>query len=107
MIEKEVIYTGLESDGWEERLGGFSKLSYIHRITHNEGCGLFISLKDSYLAISFVCWKGLKLNELETKIIKYKDLCEEFVPFINGQAEMIYRKGLNDIEVEKIKDDFE
>ena len=46
-------------------------------------------------------------KEYETKIIKYKDLPEkDYIQFITGTADMIYRKGVNDLELEKIKDDF-
>ena len=101
------LYTELEENGWEERIGGFSKPNYINKISNQEGYGVFFNLKETYLAISFIYWKKMDFKEYETKIIKYTDLPKkDYIQFIIGTVDMIYRKGINDLEIEKIKDDF-
>ena len=106
MTENELT-TELEENGWEGRIGGHSKPNYIHKISNQEGYGVFVNTKETFLAIFFIYWTNMNSKEYETKIIKYKDLPEkDYVQLITGTADMIFRKGVNDLELEKIKDDF-
>ena len=108
MTEKDFLAIKLEENGWDERLGGYTKPNYIHKITNLEGYGVFLSLGEHYLTIYFIYWKKLESKEYETKLIKYTDLpAKDYVQFINGTADFIFKKGLNYFGLEKIKDDFE
>ena len=68
MTENE-LSTELEENGWEGRIGGHSKSNYIHKISNQEGYGVFVNLKETFLAIFFIYWKNMNSKEYETKII--------------------------------------